>query len=648
MTVGIVGAGAAGLIAAKTLRDEGVDVTVFEAQDGPGGVYRRCYAGAQLTSSSVWTSFSCYPPRLAFEDGIGDGDASRPVHWMVTEYLVYLEAFVARFDLAPALRLSTRVERCRWTDGGWTLTTSGASPGEHRVDHLLVCSGVHQRGAVPELRGRDAFAGEVVHMAGCREIAALCRGRRVVVVGGGESAADIALQALDAADACALSVRGTGHVTPRSLGDARRTRELERDGALPLDTDIGIANLGVSPRLAGLMSWKDTVGLGLSALLPPFRVAAPAMAVNLRRGSYISCAYGTKSAGYAQAVLDGCVPKPPIERLDESGVVFVDGSHFPCDLVLLCTGFEHGFAFLDEADHPPAGPSGGPSSRMLYKHMLPPGQGLRLAFLGFVRPAFGTIPGLAEIQARYYAALISGRAELPSDDVMGAQIAADARFEEERFFSGPRLPALTDFLWYLDEVAELAGLRPTHRELLRTDPRLFVRGLLCQVSAHRYWLTDPGSHGDTARETLRRQVVARTTLIDLHLFVLSAWVSTLGWTRIRPTTVRPEGARGRALAWLTAPLAAVLLLLLPSMWVAVWAGVIRLLGPYAGARAAARLSGRPRGEFDFGATADPRTPVQRVRRGWAAVLTVLFIVAMAPVVAPTAWLVRALGIEVRD
>jgi dimethylaniline monooxygenase (N-oxide forming) len=643
--IGIVGAGAAGLIATKVLTDQGFRCTTFEGQGGPGGVYRNCYEGATLTSSSVWTSFSHYPPRLAFEDGVGQGDASHPVHWKIPEYLRYLEAFTKREGLDAHIRFNTRVERCERIEGGWVLHTSGEHEGEHRVDRLLVCSGVHQGGFLPDVPGLESFEGEVLDTSRYKTVAPLCTNKRVLVVGGGESAADVSLQVQGEATACALSVRGgAGHVTPRTWGDARRSRELEGRGFPALDTDIGIANMGVPRQWWWLSGWRDIATLGLGGLHRVFRPVGPGMAYNLRRGSYISKQFGTKSAGFSQALLEGAEPKPGIASIDSKGVRFVDGTYFACDVIIFCTGFRHTLPFLSPQDQPPT-TMGALDSRSLFKHMFVPGRGDELAFMGFVRPAFGSIPGLAEMQARCYAALLSGEISLPPADKMVETIEADGRMELQRFWAAKDHSALTDFALYLEGMAGWLGCRPAYRDLWRDDKRLFLRSLVCQVSAHRYWVFDPGEMGARVRDTMMRQQVSITATVDLHLFVMAVFLSAIGFDSLRPTSVLPPTRRERLVTRLASPL--LVLLLVPSIYVTFMATLYRGLTPYHWHYCLDRLRGRPQGQVDFATAIDPRSLTNRMYLAAVSALTVAFLVAVAPVMVPTLLVFRAMGLRLR-
>jgi cation diffusion facilitator CzcD-associated flavoprotein CzcO len=223
LTAAVIGAGPAGLIALRELRAAGVDAVAIDAARSIGGVYAadRVYADALLTTSSNITSFGCFP---APEPGA-------PRMWSAGEYVAYLEAFVDACDLRAHIRLRTRVRRLELapedaTDGRAALLLEavqddgeGAGDGATtpptvlRVDHVVVATGLNTHALPPEevLPGVGGFRGVVLHSSQLRDAAAF-EGRRVLVVGGGESGSDVALMAARVASTSALSMRsGPGY-----------------------------------------------------------------------------------------------------------------------------------------------------------------------------------------------------------------------------------------------------------------------------------------------------------------------------------------------------------------------------------------------------------------------------------------------------
>src|SRR6185503_11524880 len=124
----------------------------------------------------------------------------------------YLEAYAARRGVRP--RFTVAVERLERTQTGWRATTSA---GELRADWVVVATGFSHTPHLPDWPGREAFTGELLHSSAYRTGAAY-RGRRALVVGVGNSGAEIAVDLVEqgAADV-GLAVRSAPHVVPRTV-----------------------------------------------------------------------------------------------------------------------------------------------------------------------------------------------------------------------------------------------------------------------------------------------------------------------------------------------------------------------------------------------------------------------------------------------
>src|SRR6185369_12700927 len=141
-------------------------------------------------------------------------------------------------------------------------------------------------------------------------------------------------------------------------------------------------------------------------------------------GGTINEQFGTKSDEFVKALAAGrCRRTGRIARFEGDRVVFQDGSEFEPEVVILCTGFEVRVPFLNDelagADR--------------FFHTFVPQVGADLALIGFLRPAFGAIPPLAELQARWFARLLSGEAELPPAPEMVASIERLTSFRRDYF-----------------------------------------------------------------------------------------------------------------------------------------------------------------------------------------------------------------------
>ena len=194
-TVGIIGAGFAGLSTAKVLRAFGFEVTVFEKEPDVGGVWAasRRYPGLTTQNPRTTYALSDFPM-----------PASYPEWPSGQQVQAYLQSYAEHFGLVPHLRMSTTVESAVLDEeaGVWTVKArraataqGGALPAEvHRFDYLVVCNGIFSEPAVPQYPGADAFVaagGRICHTSPFND-ANEARGKHVLVVGYGKSSCDVA------------------------------------------------------------------------------------------------------------------------------------------------------------------------------------------------------------------------------------------------------------------------------------------------------------------------------------------------------------------------------------------------------------------------------------------------------------------------
>lgn len=518
-TAVVIGAGPGGLIALRELRAAGVDAVALEAAADIGGVYAadRVYEDALLTTSSNMVAFGCHPPP----------QPGAPVMWSAHEYVAYLRGFVAAHDLARHIHLNTRVTGVALRGGGdarvevtaapAAAADAGGAPTLHVVDHVVVCTGLntHAPPLADVLPGLAAFAGAAIHSSQLRGPAQLA-GKRVLVVGAGESGADIALMAARAAAAAALSTRsGPGYLIPRyAFG-------------LPSDVDTcrGYHSL---PRWLMCSPWH-AAKLQLEALCVGPADDRPALAVaagiNARRGRGPFQRFGCKSTSIVEGMLHhGLLYRPGVAGFAGRDVTFVDGSVFPdCDLVVACTGYKLRFPFL-EAAHPQLAASLCNVRGSLFKRALHPELGTRLTFCGLARPGLGAIPPVAELQARYIAGLITGELPLPPRDAQLSAIARDAAADRATFpDDAGRVSALTDYAPLMDSLAGLVGARPSlPRLLLGGHWALAWRVLFSSLSGVQFRLHGRGAMWHVAAPALARYP---TLPLPVALWELAAYVA---------------------------------------------------------------------------------------------------------------------------
>ena len=187
--IAIVGAGPAGLAAAKHVLEAGFEPVVLEQSNGIGGQWN---AGA--AHSGVWPAMRTNTSRVTTRFSDLAHEPGLPVFPTNQQILAYLKRYVAHFGLQPHIRLNTRVKRLAQVEGAWELTLTGPDQAEkvNTFAHVVVASGRYNRPRIPNLEGLENFRGElgVSHTfdyKGPEKFA----GRRVMVIGNSISGLEI-------------------------------------------------------------------------------------------------------------------------------------------------------------------------------------------------------------------------------------------------------------------------------------------------------------------------------------------------------------------------------------------------------------------------------------------------------------------------
>ncbi|KAG1670105.1 hypothetical protein FOA52_013681 [Chlamydomonas sp. UWO 241] len=185
-TVLVVGAGVAGLQAARHLLSAGYKVVVLEATDSVGGVWRQNYVGYQLQMEHelyVFPDFP-YPPHLMPKEAIPTG----------AEVQAYIKAYVEKFGLLKHVRFHSKMLQLRQAaDGhGWSVMfqdTKRQVTLHVAADFVVVSNGLYSHPNVPRYHGQDLFKGVQMHAKDFTDTS-LIRGRDVLIVGNGKTAHD--------------------------------------------------------------------------------------------------------------------------------------------------------------------------------------------------------------------------------------------------------------------------------------------------------------------------------------------------------------------------------------------------------------------------------------------------------------------------
>jgi cation diffusion facilitator CzcD-associated flavoprotein CzcO len=413
----VIGAGVSGLTTIKALRDWNVPHTCFDASDDIGGNWyfrnpngrSSAYRSLHIDTSKNAISFADFPMDGRYPDF--------PHH---TEINQFLHEYADRFGLRENISFNTSVERAdRLERGGWRITTSDGQ--EHLFDALLVCTGHHWDPSYPEFPGR--FDGETLHShhyIDPTEPLDLV-GKRVLVVGIGNSAVDITseLSRKGVASRVFISTRSGAWVIPKYAFGRPADQVFKTNPRLPLGLQRRFARL--LPRIvAGRME-----DFGLPTPNHHFLEAHPTVSSELllRLGS------------------GDAVAKPDVAELLGDRVRFTDGSVEPVDVIVYATGYKISFPFFD-----PDFISAPGNVLALYKRIFKP-EIDDLGFVGFAQ-AIPTIFPFAERQSKLVGRWLGGDWAPPSRAEMVREIAADERRYLRHYNPRPRHTMQLDYYIY--------------------------------------------------------------------------------------------------------------------------------------------------------------------------------------------------------
>jgi indole-3-pyruvate monooxygenase len=302
----IIGAGPAGLAVGACLSRADVPFTILERDEKVGASWRSHYDRLHLHTSRSTSGL----PYLPFPRECG----RYPSRDQVVDYL---ETYARTFGLEPRLR--EEVVSARSADDGWEVETRAAT---YRAPHLVVASGLNREPVVPSWPGQELFRGRILHSAGYRNGAEL-GGRRVLVVGFGNSGAEIALDLHEHGVETTVSVRGAVNVIPREIFGIPIVTVAIASGLLPPP----VADAVNAPLLRFLVG--DLRPHGLQAL--PYG----AMTQIARAGRVPTIDIGT-----VPLIRQGRIAvRGAVERFVDDGVVFAHGGREAFDAVVLATGF---------------------------------------------------------------------------------------------------------------------------------------------------------------------------------------------------------------------------------------------------------------------------------------------------------------------
>ncbi len=311
----IIGGGPSGLCAAKNLKEQGIPFDAFEAASDIGGLwnikneYSTVYESAHLISSKRMTEFDDFPMKEEVAD--------YPHH---SELLAYFKDYAQHFGLYEHYRLNTRVEKVEPHQDAWKLLTDKGE--EFLYKGIIIANGCLSHPNYPSIQGE--FEGELLHSKDYKN-PAVFEGKRVLVVGAGNSGCDIVVDAVHRAKKIDMSVRRGYHFVPKYLFGK------------PADT-IGAIKLPVAIRQK-VHTWL----LNTFFVINPQRLGFPVPDHKLYESHPIVNTLVLYHLGHGDVRV-----KKDVLGFQGKTVKFKDGTEEEYDMVLYATGYRLHYPFIDK------------------------------------------------------------------------------------------------------------------------------------------------------------------------------------------------------------------------------------------------------------------------------------------------------------
>ncbi|MGH2985727.1 MAG: NAD(P)-binding domain-containing protein, partial [Solirubrobacterales bacterium] len=420
----VIGAGSSGIASCQVLKARGIDFDCFEVGSQVGGNWRyrndngmsSAYRSLHINTSRRTMAYATYPMPEDYPD--------YPNHFQIAKYF---DDYVDRFGLRHRIRFRTEVTSVEpAAGGGWTVSwreRGGEEEGSATYGAVFVANGHHwdARWPEPPFPGQDRFEGDQLHAHDYKTPEVL-DDRRVLVLGIGNSACDIAVEASRSATRTFLAMRRGAWVLPKYL-KGRPTDELGN----ALTNRMPLPLIRYLYRRSLKLATGDPMDYGLPE--PDHKLAE---------------AHPTISSELLPRIGHGDIAvKPNIAEFTGGRTIrFVDGSEEEVDLAIWCTGYKISFPFFDP------GLISAPDNEIpLYRRVVSP-EHPGLYFIGLLQP-LGAIMPIAEAQSEWTADVLEGKVGLPPVEEMERVIARERERMAKRYVASARHTIQVDFDPYM-------------------------------------------------------------------------------------------------------------------------------------------------------------------------------------------------------
>lgn len=323
----IIGAGPAGLAMAGRLKKAGIPFDWFEQSSNLASSWRAHYDRLHLHTVRKYShlphqTFPEHYPKFVSRD----------------QFIAYMEDYAHRFNIAP--ELNKAVVGITKNDGSWMVQTT---KDRHPYKQVVVASGVNRKPYIPIFKGIENFKGQVLHSRAYKNPNSV-HGQNILVIGMGNTGAEIALDLSNAGIDISIAVRGPVNMVPlQFLGRATQESALLLE-KLP------------APLARAISAMVQRFSIGNMAKYGIQKPELPAVEQLQKTGKTPVIDLGT-----AKAIKDGKIKVfPGIECFEENGVIFEDGRSRTFDSIILCTGYRSALqefipgieSYLDEQGNP--------------------------------------------------------------------------------------------------------------------------------------------------------------------------------------------------------------------------------------------------------------------------------------------------------
>ena len=460
MKVIIIGAGQSGLVACKTFIEQGYDVMVFEKSVHNGLFYTIPEQDYFRWSSSRYISgFSDYP--------IPDEGTA----WLtIRQYQRYLESYKKHFSLDKFIHYNCKVISAYPNKKGWMVVyDKDTQYYEQHCDKLIVSTGLN---SVPKYPYLGDFKGKIIHTHDIYQMNKdqwmnLFRGKRVLVMGGGESAFDIGRVAVEYARKVYYCSKNYIEWFP----DAGRTIEENKEFAdCYRTTDLGWKNIG-TPTDTHLNYIEYSLPTPVSGFWHNFG----RQIFVLFLGRPVRCSHNHKQLCDLTETPENLFAKYVVKRTPfmcdihmgkvnlikyptefQTNFVISDGKKYKVDIIICATGYQKEFPFLNEKYY----------KTPLIKKIIPE-KYPNIAFIGFARPTMGSINNIAEMQSWWTALYWKNQLSYSIRNLKWA------RGEDPLDIDNEHVTTIVIGNYYTKDLAMDMGIQPDLLQILITDPLLW-------------------------------------------------------------------------------------------------------------------------------------------------------------------------------